>query len=169
MASRRAAWLCALASSAAYTTRRPDAERLPPTATTLVAPKAPDVYDDINNAFTDNPDGWAVKDNADISPTKRRESDKKSEAPAKPKCHRCGTGKKGELNCCSPGGQWAGSCTVSLTEGGAHTFADGFEACVPPTPQQGEAAGDWRTRRAAPSRLPRARASATRSGRSGAT
>ena len=138
--SRRAAWLCALASSAAYTTRRPDADRLPRTATTLVAPKAPDVYDDINNVFTDNPDGWAVKDNSDNSPTKRRESDKKSEAPVKPKCHRCGTGKKGELNCCSPGGAWNGACTASLTEGGAHTFVEGFEACVPPTPEEEEAA-----------------------------
>ena len=47
---RGAVWLCALASSAAYTTRRLDAERLPHTATTLVAPKAPDEYDDIASA-----------------------------------------------------------------------------------------------------------------------
>ena len=133
-------WLCALASSAAYTTRRLDAERLPHTATTLVAPKAPDVYDDINNNFESNPGAWAVKDSADISPTRRREeSGKESEAPMKPKCHRCGTGKKGELNCCSKGGAWEGSCTVTLAEGGAHTWVDGFEACVPPTPQQEEA------------------------------
>mgnify|MGYP004253617211 CR=1 FL=1 len=52
---------------------------------------------------------WAVKDSADISPTRRREeSGKESEAPMKPKCHRCGTGKKGELNCCSKGGAWEG-------------------------------------------------------------
>ena len=136
-----ALWLAALASSAAYTTRRPDADRLSHAATTLVAPKAPDVYDDINDVFEDNPDGWAVKDNSEVSPTRRRESehDKKLDAPALPKCHRCGTGKKGEANCCSTGGAWAGSCTTSLTEGGAHTWVEGFEACHQ-SPQQEEEA-----------------------------
>ena len=82
---RGAVWLCALASSAAYTTRRLDAERLPHTATTLVAPKAPDVYDDINNNFESNPDAWAVKDSADISPTRRREESGKESGKGKKK------------------------------------------------------------------------------------
>ena len=137
---RLRAWLCALAGSAAYTTRGPD-DRHTPAATVLVAPKAPDVYDDINDVFEDNPDGWAVKDNSDVSPTRRQESehDKQKTAPALPECHRCGTGKKGEANCCSAGGAWAGSCTASLTDGGAHTFVEGFEACNHSPQQQQEA------------------------------
>ena len=66
---RRAAWVCALASSAAYTSRQLGAADRGDRATALVAP---DVYDDINEIFEENPDGWAVKDSPDVSPTRRR-------------------------------------------------------------------------------------------------
>jgi hypothetical protein len=131
---RRAAWVCALASSAAYTSRQRGAADRGDRATALVAP---DVYDDINEIFEENPDGWAVKDSPDVSPTRRR-GDKPSEEQQKarpnataavPQCHRCGEGTNGVANCCSKGGAWEGSCTVSLNEGGAHTWVDGWEAC----------------------------------------
>ena len=43
-------------------------------------------------------------------------------------CPTCGFGN-GVPNCCSHGGAWAGSCTVTEEDGGEHTWEEGFNAC----------------------------------------
>lgn len=44
-------------------------------------------------------------------------------------CPLCGENKQGVRNCCSNGGSWEGSCTSTLSAGGAHTWTEGFAAC----------------------------------------
>ena len=44
-------------------------------------------------------------------------------------CSKCGRARGGALNCCSAGGAWAGTCTDALSDGGEHTWAEGFVAC----------------------------------------
>ena len=43
-------------------------------------------------------------------------------------CPRCGV-KNGVPNCCSNDGAWAGMCTESLSDGGTHTWREGYRAC----------------------------------------
>ena len=45
-------------------------------------------------------------------------------------CTRCGSNGVGVPNCCSRGGAWEGKCSVSLSEGGKHTWSEGFNACL---------------------------------------
>ena len=53
-------------------------------------------------------------------------------------CSSCGFGN-GVPNCCSHGGAWAGSCTVTEEDGGEHTWEEGFNACFgTPLPSDGK-------------------------------
>ena len=46
-----------------------------------------------------------------------------------PQCPTCGKNPStSALNCCSAGGSWEGTCSIS---GGEHTFTEGFYACQP--------------------------------------
>ena len=64
----------------------------------------------------------AFVDTIDKAPAHQRLEDE-------PACPRCGTSKEGAVNCCSGDGAWAGKCTESITEGGEHTWTEGFAAC----------------------------------------
>ena len=44
-------------------------------------------------------------------------------------CDKCGHNKDGVSNCCSFGGSWDGTCKDLVSEGGPHTWIDGFNAC----------------------------------------
>jgi hypothetical protein len=45
------------------------------------------------------------------------------------KCEVCGKNTDGVLNCCSKGGSWQDTCKDLASEGGPHTWIDGFNAC----------------------------------------
>ena len=45
------------------------------------------------------------------------------------KCEVCGKNADGVLNCCSKGGSWQDTCKDLASEGGPHTWIDGFNAC----------------------------------------
>ena len=44
-------------------------------------------------------------------------------------CDVCGKNSDGVLNCCSKGGSWQDTCKDLASEGGPHTWIDGFNAC----------------------------------------
>ena len=44
-------------------------------------------------------------------------------------CPKCGLSSEGKSNCCSDGGTWQGQCTLTLADGGQHTWSDGYDAC----------------------------------------
>jgi hypothetical protein len=44
-------------------------------------------------------------------------------------CDVCGKNSDGVLNCCSKGGSWQDTCKDLSSEGGPHTWIDGFNAC----------------------------------------
>ena len=45
------------------------------------------------------------------------------------RCPKCGTSPDGKSNCCSEGGTWQGQCTLTLADGGQHTWSDGYDVC----------------------------------------
>ena len=67
------------------------------------------------------------------------------------RCPKCGTSPDGKSNCCSEGGTWQGQCTLTLADGGQHTWSDGYDACddsialhvVPGTKQDAANCADW--------------------------
>lgn len=44
-------------------------------------------------------------------------------------CPKCATSSDGKSNCCSVGGAWEGQCTLTLADGGSHTWSEGYDAC----------------------------------------
>ena len=44
-------------------------------------------------------------------------------------CPKCGLSSDSKSNCCSEGGTWQGQCTLTLADGGQHTWSDGYDAC----------------------------------------
>ena len=55
--------------------------------------------------------------------------DRSARGDSSHECPKCGKSSDGKSNCCSEGGTWQGQCTLTLADGGQHTWSDGYDAC----------------------------------------
>ena len=55
--------------------------------------------------------------------------DRSARGDSSHQCPKCGMSSDGKSNCCSEGGSWQGQCTLTLGDGGQHTWSDGYDAC----------------------------------------
>ena len=55
--------------------------------------------------------------------------DRSARGDSSHECPKCGMSSDGKSNCCSEGGTWQGQCTLTLADGGQHTWSDGYDAC----------------------------------------